>query len=245
MRGLGPDSLELVLIIKVLFLAQYRFSNVFLLQDLSVDSYLCQTYFPDWTLASAFRPWYYNGGFGRLVGFWAACCQSIATYVGVEIIAIIAEETERQRESLPPAVRRVARRTVFYHVGAVLVLGLNVSADDPILKYIVTQNYSSPFVLMVQRAGIPALVNVLEVVTLIASLTIANANLYVSVRIRQRNWLILESCFVRTSIGRKILQNFQEKRVDECPDVQCRCFKYPCGTCVFIDQYRLEFSLTS
>jgi amino acid permease len=176
------------------------------------------------------------------VGFWAACCQSLSTYVGVEIIAIIAEETERQRESLPPAIRRVARRTIFYHVGAVLALGLNVNAGDPILQDIVTHNYSSPFVLMVQRAGITGLVHVLEAVTLIASLTIANANLYVSV-ILFKNWLIVESGFACTRMARSVIQDLPQKRMVQSSDIQCSCFLRPRGSGIFIRQYRLQYHI--
>jgi L-asparagine transporter-like permease len=135
----------------------------------------------DWKAGLAFRAYYYTGGFGNLVGFWAACCQAIFSYLGVEIIGIIAEETERQRETLPHAVRRIAFRGILYHVGAMFVLGLNVSANDPILKIMATQNYASPFVLMVMRAGIPALGHIINGVIIIALLGVANTRLYVSV----------------------------------------------------------------
>lgn len=115
------------------------------------------------------------------MGFWAACCQAISSYLGVEIIGIVAEETERQRETLPHAVRRVAFRGILYHVGSMFVLGLNVSANDPILKIMATQNYASPFVLMAMRAGIPALGHVVNGVTVIALLGVANTRFYVSV----------------------------------------------------------------
>src|SRR5881394_3196258 len=93
----------------------------------------------DWKTGLAFRTLYVDGNLGRLVGFWAACCKAIVSYLGVEIIGIIAEETERQRETLPHGVRRVAIRSILYHVGAVFVLGLNVSANDPLLEYLQKQ----------------------------------------------------------------------------------------------------------
>jgi yeast amino acid transporter len=119
---------------------------------------------------------------GRLLGFWAACCQGVFSYLGVEIIGIAADETARQRETLPRAVRRVAYRSIFYHVGAVFVLGINVSADDPILKSFATESYSEgPFVLMAERAGLPALGDWIKVVTILALVSVANTRLYVSV----------------------------------------------------------------
>ena len=103
------------------------------------------------------------------------------SYIGIELVGVTAEETERQRDTLPFAVRRVAHRIVFYYVGATLVLGLNVSANDPVLASDLSRSYASPFVLMVERAGIPGLAHVINAVALIAVLSVANANLYVSV----------------------------------------------------------------
>jgi amino acid transporter len=138
----------------------------------------------DWQDGTAFIPFLAAGGWGKFLGFWGCCCQAIFSYLGVELIGIAADETERQRENLPKAVRRVSYRIVFYYVGAVFVLGLNVSANDPILKADSdTGSFSSPFVLMVRRAGIPGLAHVINAVALISSLSVANANLYLSVGI--------------------------------------------------------------
>ena len=98
------------------------------------------------------------------------------------MIAIAADETERQRETLPKAVRRVSYRLPFYYVGAIFVLGLNVSSLDPVLfNSLTSSGFFSPFVLMVERAGIPVLPHLINAVALIAVLSVANANLYVSV----------------------------------------------------------------
>jgi len=102
--------------------------------------------------------------------------------MGTELIGIAADETEQQRRTLPRSVRRVSFRLALYYTAAVLVLGLNVSANDPILQYnLFTSSYASPFVLMAQRAGIRGLEHIINVVALIAALSVANANLYVTV----------------------------------------------------------------
>ena len=52
-----------------------------------------------------------------------------------------------------------------------------------------TTSYASPFVLMVRRAGIKGLDHVINAVALIAAVSVANANLYVTVC-----FLIQEGC---------------------------------------------------
>lgn len=136
----------------------------------------------DWR-SGAFLEYLLSGSAGRFVGFWFCCCNAIFAYLGAELIGIAADETEKQRETLPKAVRRVSYRVVIYYVGAALALGLNVSAaNDPILKSKVKNSiFFSPFGLMMERAGIPGLSHVINAVGLIASVSVANANLYVSV----------------------------------------------------------------
>ena len=116
-----------------------------------------------------------------MVGFWFACAQAVYAYNGVEIIGIVAEETENPPRTLPHAVRRVSYRIVFYYVSALVVLSLNVSVNDPLLDKIVrAHDLLSPFELMVQRAGLP-LRNFVYVGALIASISVANTRLYICV----------------------------------------------------------------
>lgn len=100
-------------------------------------------------------------------------------------MGIAAVETERQRETIPKIVRDVSYRLIFYYVGAVVILSLNVSASDPILAADLSNpslSYMSPFVLMVRRAGLPeSLAGIINAVALLAALSVANANLYLGV----------------------------------------------------------------
>ena len=136
----------------------------------------------DWTEA-AFRTFISTGGLGRLVGFWQCCCNAAFSYSGVEMIGIAAHETEDPRHTLPPAVRRVSHRIILYYVGAILALGLNVSVLDPILRNDVETGSSlSPFILLLQRAGIDCLSSVVNAGALISAISVGAINLYISVK---------------------------------------------------------------
>jgi yeast amino acid transporter len=109
----------------------------------------------------------------------------VFAFTGPEVIGITANEAERPRETLPKAVRRITKRLSFLYIGAPLVLGLNLSANDPQLSWYMANpkaSYQGPFVLMVQRAGIPGLPHVINAVVLLAALSVGNTNLYASVR---------------------------------------------------------------
>ena len=69
---------------------------------------------------------------------------------------------------------------MLYYVGAIFILGLNVSVDDPVLAS-ETSGFASPFVLMIERAGLTNLKQVVYVASLIAVLSLANTRIYICV----------------------------------------------------------------
>jgi len=142
----------------------------------------------DWG-QGAFLSYIFGGGFGRLVAFWMCCCQATFSYSGVEMVGVAAHETNDPHKTLPATVRRVSYRIFFYYVGAILVLGLNVSAQDVILEDRVDSGaFISPFILMVQRAGINILPNIINAGALIAALSVTNIDLYMSVFMLKLPW---------------------------------------------------------
>jgi yeast amino acid transporter len=154
-----------------------------------------------------------SGGWGRLAGFWACCCQAAFAYLGTEIIGITADETECPRRTLPRAFRRVSKRIIIYYVGAIFVLGLNVSSNDPELAWYITNpkgSYQGPFVLMVKRANIPGLEHVLNAIAIVAALSVANANLYVTVNSSKAK-LILRVVFFTPLRGKGMPQRYLKR----------------------------------
>ena len=122
-----------------------------------------------------------NGAISRLAGFWFCCCQAVYAYGGSTIIGITANEAERQRETLPKAVRRVSERLIFYYSAATFALGLSLWSKDPLLASAVNGSYNSPYVIMVERSGIPGLPHLANAIVLLATISTANANLYETV----------------------------------------------------------------
>lgn len=207
--------------------------------DLDVSRPPHHNLFVDWR-EDGFKSYLLAGSAGRFIGLWACICQAMFAYSGAELIGIAADETERQRETLPKAVRRVSYRIVFYYVGCVVVLGLNVSAQDPVLaSYVSTGSYTSPFELMVRRAGIPGLAHVINVVALIAVTSVANANLYVSV-CSLNTELMVESNLVCACDGETSSKILPDEESLGRPDLQPGCFHSSGIPCVHLGQSRKE-----
>ena len=135
----------------------------------------------DWRTA-AFKPFLASGAWGQFLGFWECCCLAVFSYTGCELLGITADETERQRENIPKAVKRVTHRIILYYISASFTLGITVSANDPILTQTDNAIYHGPFILMLQRAGIPGLPSLVNAVMIIAAVSVATADLYVAVR---------------------------------------------------------------
>lgn len=79
---------------------------------------------------------------------------------------------------------RVSGRIVFYYTSAVFILGLTVSSFDPILtlpQSHVQPNYPGGFVVMAERAGLTAVAWIINIVMIIATLSVATVDLYVTV----------------------------------------------------------------
>ena len=153
----------------------------------SIVSSLIQTVmlrYLDWRQAG-WKSFITNGAVGRLWAFWECSCRAMYSYTGAEMLGMVAAEADRQRESLPHAAKRVSRRLMVYYVGAIIALGLTVSPQDPILA---TRLYTDPsrpypggFIIMLQRAGIHGLPHIVNLVMILASIGVANGEIFYTV----------------------------------------------------------------
>ncbi len=122
-----------------------------------------------------------HGGFlpNGLEGLFLAMVFVLFSYIGTEVVAVTAAESEHPERDIPRAARRMVLRLVLFYVLAIAVIVVvvpwTVTAQGGTVD-------TSPFVRVVEGAGIPAAAAVVNFVVLTAALSTANTNLYLTTR---------------------------------------------------------------
>lgn len=120
------------------------------------------------------------GGFmpNGFQGVWMGVVMGIFSFVGIELIAVTAAETQDPRRAIPAALRSMAwRLAIFYVLGLTVVV--TVLPWTQTGAQVVAQ---SPFVRVFDRTGIPAAAGIMNFVVLSAALSSMNANIYLPAR---------------------------------------------------------------
>jgi amino acid transporter, AAT family len=111
-------------------------------------------------------------------GMWLAFALTMASYMGVEVIAVTAGEARRPEEAIPRAMRTMVFRLILFYVLAIAVM-------VTITPWSQTGDGSvsgSPFVKAFASIGIPYAATVMNLVVITAALSSANTDLYLSTR---------------------------------------------------------------
>lgn len=120
------------------------------------------------------------GGFlpNGWLGMWLALTLAIASYMGIEVVAVTAGEARKPEEAIPRAMRTIVFRLILFYVLAIGVMVAmspwNQSSDGSIS--------GSPFVRAFGAVGIPYAAAIMNLVVITAALSSANTNLYLSTR---------------------------------------------------------------
>lgn len=96
-------------------------------------------------------------------------------FSGTELIGIAAGETDNPEKNVPRAIKTTIARLVVFYIGAIFVM----AALLPMTEASVTE---SPFVVVLDRVGIPYAGGIMNFVILTAVLSSANSGLYASAR---------------------------------------------------------------
>ncbi|CAL3964270.1 unnamed protein product [Diplocarpon coronariae] len=130
------------------------------------------------------RYWQDPGAFHN--GFKGLCSVFVTAafaFAGTELVGLAAAETANPRKSLPTAIKQVFWRISIFYIASLAIIGLLVPYDDPRLLSGGSANAAaSPFVISIKNAGIEVLPSVMNVVILIAVISVGNSAVFGSSR---------------------------------------------------------------
>ncbi|ODQ77090.1 hypothetical protein BABINDRAFT_163824 [Babjeviella inositovora NRRL Y-12698] len=123
------------------------------------------------------HPGAFHSGFKGLCTVFVTALYSLA---GTELVGLASAETkENPRKVLPKAIKQVFWRIILFYFVCLLILGLLVPYDDPrLIGSSSVDATASPFVIAIKNGGIKALPSIINVVILIAVLSVGNASVY-------------------------------------------------------------------
>jgi amino acid transporter len=129
--------------------------------------------------------WYNPGAFNN--GFKGLCSvfvNAAFAFAGTELVGLAAAETDNPRKSLPTAVKQVFWRIALFYVVSLTIVGLLVPYTEPrLLSGSSSADIkASPFVIAIENAGIKVLPSIMNVVIMIAVLSVGNSSVYGSSR---------------------------------------------------------------
>jgi lysine-specific permease len=118
---------------------------------------------------------------GGFKGTFSVFIAAYFSYGGTEMVGITAGEAANPRESVPKAIKGTFWRILIFYTGAILVMGMLLPYNHPLLNPS-SDEKSSPFTLGLQVAHIPYAADIINLVIVIALLSAANSDMYVSSR---------------------------------------------------------------
>ena len=128
--------------------------------------------------------WLNPGAFHN--GFKGLCSVFVTAafaFSGTELVGLAAAETANPRKSLPTAVKQVFWRIALFYIVSLTLVGLLVPYNDPrLIGSSDSDAKASPFVIAIKNAGIVGLDSVMNVVIMIAVLSVGNSSIYGSSR---------------------------------------------------------------
>lgn len=123
--------------------------------------------------------WHDPGAFAA--GFKGVCSVFVTaafSFAGTELVGLAAVETSNPRKALPRATKQVFWRITLFYMISLTLVGLLVPYTDPRLGTGSYNAAASPFVIAIENAGIKGLPSVLNVVIMIAILSVGNSSVY-------------------------------------------------------------------
>ena len=126
------------------------------------------------------NPGAFHNGFKGLCSVFVTAAFAFA---GTELVGLAAAETSNPRKSLPTAVKQVFWRITLFYIVSLTLVGLLVPYNDSrLIGASSADAKASPFVIAIRNAGINGLDSVMNVVIMIAVISVGNSAVYGSSR---------------------------------------------------------------
>lgn len=129
------------------------------------------------------RYWHDPGAFNH--GFKGLCSVFVTAafaFAGTELVGLAAAESQNPRKSLPKATKQVVWRITLFYIVSLIIVGLLVPYNNDLLANSDGTTKYSPFVIAINNAGIGGLPSVMNVVIMIAVLSVGNSSVFASSR---------------------------------------------------------------
>lgn len=128
--------------------------------------------------------WHNPGAFAN--GFKGVCSVFVSAafaFSGTELVGLAAAESANPRKTLPKATKQVFWRITLFYVISLTLVGLLVPYnDDRLFSSSSVDASASPFVISIKNAGIKGLPSVMNVVIMVAVLSVGNSSVFGSSR---------------------------------------------------------------
>ncbi|WWC88917.1 uncharacterized protein L201_003832 [Kwoniella dendrophila CBS 6074] len=123
-----------------------------------------------------------NVNTARFLGFWAVLTQAAFSFSGLESLAVVAGEAKNPRKVMARAFKQVFQRIAVLYLLSLFIISLNVSRVDPNLLGALAEASGtaaqSPFVIMINRAGIKALPAIINAVVFTSAISSGNEGFF-------------------------------------------------------------------
>ncbi|TAQ83328.1 hypothetical protein B7494_g8346 [Chlorociboria aeruginascens] len=141
-----------------------------------------------WKDPGAFNSYKIEGNAGRFLAFWSVLTTAVFSFLGAELVGVTVGEAKNPRRAIPRAVKLTFYRIVIFYIILILLLGMNVPYNSPLLlsannesSQTISAN-ASPFVVAAKIAKVKALPSIINGCILIFTFSAASSDLYISTR---------------------------------------------------------------
>lgn len=139
-----------------------------------------------WNEPGAFAEYYKTGDLGRWLGFLACLIQASFTIAGPDYVSMAAGEAANPRGVLPRTYNGIFYRLTAFFVLGVLCIGILVPYNDHTLAEAFAKGLpgaaASPYVVAMDRLGIPILPHIVNAMILLAAFSAGNSYVYCASR---------------------------------------------------------------